>query len=587
MSPHLSALGVSLLLLLLPLSSALPSPLSPSVERLILQPPPALSFPPFTDPTKQPPLQNYQLHHPPVVPRGGKSCTVELLQYEFARSWDLPKVIDYTPVTDCGPPNEWAAIILGLEVTSSGVQFDRLGSISLEHIEVWRTSTAEPTLDGIVWTADKDVTRFRPVFARPGKLTFDENNLITDHYTGRFNTTLRITVYEPTDDSPSPATADVILPLSTGSEDKSQMMRFPGETRKKLKLPKNTAEAYIEILATGNGDEEFWYGNIPSHFAPYLPPSAELPARGPFREIQLWIDGQLATIINPFPILYTGGANPLLWRPMASLRAFDVPSGWGDLTAFLGGLTDDKEHAFELRVLGQGKGGSVNENWFLTASLHLILDSTDPPVRTTGRLTAYRFPPSPEELATTGLISKGNKTISTQVGSRRSWWVEGVLQTGAGEVRVRTEGRNWMSNSQFYADGGMYESISHLSTSSALSTHSGRRKLSDSTSYPLTLTTNYTSYPYQYSARLGPYGYHRSLLLPFGAEGSSGRRGAEKTQSMQHGEAEVQKWKNGTVEWARSGTTEEYSWEGRGEWWEEEAKGECRARRLRCRSDDG
>jgi hypothetical protein len=56
----------------------------------------------------------------------------------------------------------------------------------------------------------------------------------------------------------------------------------------------------------------------------------------------------------------------------------------------------------------------------------------------------------------------------------------------------------------------------------------------------------------------------------FGAE----EGGGEKTQSMQHGEAEVKKWGNGTFEWARSETVEEYSWEGRDEWWEEEAKGE-------------
>lgn len=47
-----------------------------------------------------------------------------------------------------------------------------------------------------------------------------------------------MTVYDSTAELPAPATADVILPLSTGSKDKSQMMRFPGETTRKLRLPK-------------------------------------------------------------------------------------------------------------------------------------------------------------------------------------------------------------------------------------------------------------------------------------------------------------------------------------------------------------
>lgn len=37
----------------------------------------------------------------------------------------------------------------------------------------------------------------------------------------------------------------------------------------------------------------------------------------------------------PFPVIYTGGANPLLWRPLASLRAFDVPSAFIDVSPFL------------------------------------------------------------------------------------------------------------------------------------------------------------------------------------------------------------------------------------------------------------
>jgi len=42
-----------------------------------------------------------------------------------------------------------------------------------------------------------------------------------------------------------------------------------------------------------------------------------------------------AGFVYPFPVIYTGGANPLLWRPLASLRAFDVPSAFIDVSPFL------------------------------------------------------------------------------------------------------------------------------------------------------------------------------------------------------------------------------------------------------------
>jgi hypothetical protein len=39
---------------------------------------------------------------------------------------------------------------------------------------VWRTSTAEPTRDGIIWTYTKDVTRYIPVFAKSGVFNMGE-----------------------------------------------------------------------------------------------------------------------------------------------------------------------------------------------------------------------------------------------------------------------------------------------------------------------------------------------------------------------------------------------------------------------------
>jgi len=37
---------------------------------------------------------------------------------------------------------------------------------------VWRTSTAEPTRNGIIWTYEKDVTRFSPLFAKRASFSF-------------------------------------------------------------------------------------------------------------------------------------------------------------------------------------------------------------------------------------------------------------------------------------------------------------------------------------------------------------------------------------------------------------------------------
>ena len=46
------------------------------------------------------------------------------------------------------------------------------------YLVVWRTSTSEPTPDGIIWTALKDVSKYTPLFSKPGTLIVDLNNVV-------------------------------------------------------------------------------------------------------------------------------------------------------------------------------------------------------------------------------------------------------------------------------------------------------------------------------------------------------------------------------------------------------------------------
>ena len=52
---------------------------------------------------------------------------------------------------------------------------------------VWRTSTPEPTRgDGIIWTYLKDVTRYLPLFAKPGTFILQLDNLIETGLDGAY-----------------------------------------------------------------------------------------------------------------------------------------------------------------------------------------------------------------------------------------------------------------------------------------------------------------------------------------------------------------------------------------------------------------
>lgn len=74
-------------------------------------------------------------------------CEKVLVVHSFGYSYGHPFIGNYTP-----PTCRFNRVTWNLTVVSAGRQFDRLGIIYLGDIEVFRTSTAEPTANGIIWT---------------------------------------------------------------------------------------------------------------------------------------------------------------------------------------------------------------------------------------------------------------------------------------------------------------------------------------------------------------------------------------------------------------------------------------------------
>jgi hypothetical protein len=74
-------------------------------------------------------------------------CEKVLAVHSFGYSYGQPFIANYTP-----PACKFNRVTWNLTVVSAGRQFDRLGIVYLGNIEVFRTSTAEPTANGIIWT---------------------------------------------------------------------------------------------------------------------------------------------------------------------------------------------------------------------------------------------------------------------------------------------------------------------------------------------------------------------------------------------------------------------------------------------------
>lgn len=294
----------------------------------------------------------------------------------------MPFIGNYTP-----PKCEFNRVVMNFTVVSEGRQFDRLALMYFNDTEVWRTSTAEPTRPpGIRWVYSKDMTEYLYFWKSPQTLIFDLGNLIDDTYNGTFNATLTATFFNRSVRTNTAQPADLIIPVSARNGLLNEVSEFqlPGDNATNIiTFPRNVNRAVFSISSCGQADEEFWWSNVlQSNVNTFNRTAGDLPGYSPWREVQLLVDGQLAGVEWPFPVIFTGGVVPSLNRPMVGLEAFDLREHEIDMTPWLSVLCDGSEHNFTIVVAGlddDGRNGAtvtqtVGNNWVVTGKIFLWLD---------------------------------------------------------------------------------------------------------------------------------------------------------------------------------------------------------------------
>lgn len=235
----------------------------------------------------------------------------------------------------------------------------------------------------------KDMSQYMSLWKQPQTIIFDLPNALDSTLTGKYNTTLTANFFN----APQALTpADTIIPISARQAtngSKPSVFSIPGSQPASnviTNFPRNANRAIFSVSATGQGNEEFWWSNVlESNTATYNASSnATLLGFSPFREVQILIDGQLAGVQWPFPVIFTGGVVPSFWTPMVGIDAFDLKEGEIDITPWLGVLCDGRPHNFTINVVGLVDNGGttaslstgVNSNWQVTGKIFLWLDSS-------------------------------------------------------------------------------------------------------------------------------------------------------------------------------------------------------------------
>lgn len=442
------------------------------------------------------------------------SCNALLMEYSFGYSYGMPFVGmlptflkfpqyinilsgNYTP-----PSCKFNRVVMNFTVTSSGRQFDRLALMYFNDTEVWRTSTAEPTTNGIRWEYNKDMTEYLYFWNSPQKLIFDLGNLIDSTYTGSFNTTLTATFFT-SQETVDPAS--LIIPISARNGDASAASVFtlPSDNATNtVSFPRNANRAVFSISACGQATEEFWWGNVlQSNVNTFVPVDGILYGYSPFREVQVLIDGHLAGVQWPFPVIFTGGVVPGLWRPIVGIDAFDLREHEIDITPWLAVLSDGNQHTFEIRVAGildDGKNSgtiteTVGSSWYVTGKIFIWQD--DASSITTGAAPTISLPAPVISLSQslTQNSTGANESLSYTVDVKRDLSISSLLTTQNGTHLVTWTQSLSVTNYGLYTAFGAVQQNNQTTTGTDQST--GGTYYKASYSYPLYANTAYIVQP--------------------------------------------------------------------------------------------
>ncbi|KAG5934799.1 hypothetical protein E4U60_003536 [Claviceps pazoutovae] len=440
--------------------------------------------------------------------RERESCVVRLMEHVFANSYGRPFVANYVPPSpsSCLLASTFNRVVVNFTVVSEGRQFDRLATMWLNDTEVWRTSTAEPKPHpGISWTYWKDMTHYLALWKQPQTLIFDLGNLINDKYTGSFNATLTATYLrlesKKTENHAAYAIpADQILPISAGrgtSHAASAWVYPDEEAQTYISLPHNVKRAVVSLAATGQADEEFWWSNVPEASKDMFN-GTTLPGKGSFREVRLYIDGKIAGLSWPFPVVFTGGISPPLHRPIVGIQAFDLREQEIDVTPWLGVLCDGHAHHFRLEVVG-ADDVVPNRYWLLSGKIFLWLLNEAPGHVTTGpapSISVNKPDYMPHDTSVRGKHVRYDQTL------QRKLAIRSTIMAGSHLIDATWTQAFTMRNQGVVLAAGRFQNVTASYQGRDVATQNGLAVYQARYSYPLLSSSRQTAPDGNYSLTL-------------------------------------------------------------------------------------
>lgn len=418
---------------------------------------------------------------PVIPPPYTTPCTVTLFDNQVFADFST-KPFDFTPPATC--PGPWQKVVLSMDYyVTVGVQFDRTAEIWFDGSIIYFGTTQEPSaVVSPSWHIDRDVTDLSALFAtaQTGHATL--GNIVDSTYTGVIYGSATLNFYP---EAPTVfdhlARPDIVVGMS-GSEDGSTADVSSPDQQLAItftSLPTNIERAFLDVYAQSQGGDEFWYFNLPDDIAPVFQDGGGTA----FRETEVFIDGTPAGVAPIFPWIYTGGVDPLMWRPTPGVQTLSFEPYRVDLSPFAGILNDGQAHTIALSVF------NTQEHFSLAANLLLYLDHGSTAV--TGSVTENTLAAPTVNVDENVTQDADGASGTVTVTSNRQFSITGTLNTSRGVVTTQIQQTLGFSSAQDLATNAtLYkQNTKQLTTIDSTTTRKLRATtttIHEQRSYPLT-----------------------------------------------------------------------------------------------------
>ncbi|KAL6883646.1 hypothetical protein ACP4OV_011060 [Aristida adscensionis] len=392
----------------------------------------------------QPTLTYFEVDRPLRPPPGSAGpCSARLLSASFGATYGRPPATAaYAPpaclaAAAAGGGSSLALAVLEWSASCRGRQVDRVFGVWPSGAELLRGCTADAWPFDVRWSVSRDVTRYAALLARPGELAVHLGNVVDATNTGVYHANLTLHLYfhtSPAPPPPPPQPADLILPVSGSlplNDGQWFAVRNATDVQSKTlaAVPPNAYRAVLEVDYTRANN------------------LTAAPGNGAFREVVATVDGEVVGAVWPFTVIYTGGINPVLWRPITGVGSFSLPTYDIDITPFLGKLLDGEAHDFGFSVT------NALDVWYIDANLHLWLDHRSD--KTTGGLISHDSP-GLKLIVHSQFIGLDGQFVTS---ASRRFAATGWVKSSYGEVTTTFSQRFGYQNSNVYRSNGTVQVV--------------------------------------------------------------------------------------------------------------------------------